>query len=282
MANENSFNHFEGINPTKLIAIQGETGKKVHASKVDKKDGPFYCPDTYDPLIVRKCYEKRDHFAYWGRLSPTGSRESDIHLNCKHELLHCLRESIPDGNWEVERVLNAIPEKNLVALRPDISGRIGESKVIVEVQASRISLDTIVKRSVEYSRRGGSILWLVPLTSSLGEENFRPRFFERFLHAMFFGRIYYWCKGDGLKITPVHFGNAERYIEYKTWFQDGEEKESGGYSKYYVSIKKPLAGQKVDLISCFNAQKRNQKLLNNEKIIIPESTIWMDNLKKWW
>ena len=74
----------------KISAKRVIDNKRVHASEVTKKDGPFYCPDTYEELIVRKCIEKTDHFAYKARMSPVASKESGLHKDCKDELLEAL------------------------------------------------------------------------------------------------------------------------------------------------------------------------------------------------
>jgi len=87
----------------KRVAKRVINNQFVHASTTNKSEGPFYCPDTFEELIVRKCIEKTDHFAYKARLSPVGSKESDLHKNCKDEILKILQEKLPDGKWAKER-----------------------------------------------------------------------------------------------------------------------------------------------------------------------------------
>src|SRR5690625_7561282 len=40
------------------------TGELVYAAGCTKADGPFYCGTCYSDAVVRKCTEKRDHFAH--------------------------------------------------------------------------------------------------------------------------------------------------------------------------------------------------------------------------
>ncbi|MFX6019072.1 competence protein CoiA family protein, partial [Acinetobacter baumannii] len=88
-------------------------------------------------------------------------------------------------------------------LIPDISGRIGDIRLAVEVQLSTLSLSAIIKRTTAYASRGIAVLWVVPLRFELGIEPFRPRQFEKYLHSMYYGRVYYWWPELGTAIAPV-------------------------------------------------------------------------------
>jgi len=270
----------------KLVAHTVEGHEEVEAKYVTKEDGPFYCPDTFEELIVRKCAEKVDHFAYKGRKSPTASKESELHKACKAELLALLEAKYPNGKWKAERHFEAKPQKDYAELQADLSGRIGEADgtpVIIEIQKSSVSLELIKHRTKEYNKRTAYILWIIPLTKELGEENFRPRLFERFLHTMYYGRVYYWHEGDGSILTPVHFDTAYRWIEESTWYDEhGEEQTAGGYDKAFTRTKKPLYGSPVDLLIDFTTKNRNKFDSDNEKLSAPESKIYLDNKMAWW
>ncbi len=271
---------------SKIIAKRVEDNKLVHASEVTKADAPFYCPETFEQLIVRKCKEKADHFAYHARKSPVGSKESDLHKACKRELLTALQLAYPSGSWEEEReTFKADETKGYTKVRPDLSGRIGGKNgkgLIIEVQASTLSLNTILHRTAQYSKRNAYILWVVPLKEDLGTANFRPRLFERFLHSMYYGRVYYWYIGNGSKLIPVHYGTAQRYIEVSTWREGGTERTEGGYFKDYLRVKKPEYGKPLDLITDFEPQIRDSFELKNEKMNIPACRIYLDKKTIWW
>lgn len=275
-------NDFE-ITNSKLSAKKVSDNKTVFASDVTKKDGPFYCPETFEELIVRKCVEKIDHFAYKARMSPIAGRESKLHKDCKNELLEILTKKFPNGNWKDERTLNEDIEKGFSKVIPDLSGRIDGKGVIIEIQKSSLSLKKIRHRTEQYTKRKAYILWIVPLLENLGSENFRPRLFERFLHTMYYGRVYYWYKGNGSKLIPVHFGTAERWIEESTWFDEsGEEQTTGGYEKPYLRVKKPEYGNIVDLVTDFKFDNRKEFELENDQLSSPECKIYMDKKPIWW
>lgn len=274
---------YERTDPIKVWAKISATNQPIHADDATKEDGPFYCPDTFEELIVRKCIEKRDHFAYKGKLSPIyKSSETKLHRNCKNEICEELKKQFPDGKWEVERPIPENKEKGIKKLKPDISGRIGNKPIVIEVQNSTLTLPKILKRVEGYSARGVSILWIVPLKEELGDEIFRPRLFEKYLHTMYYGKIYYWIKGNGTKLIPVHFDNADRWIDESHWFEeDGTERTEGGYFKTYKTIFKPNYGQVVDLKN-FVCHKREEFIPENENKSIPECWIFKDKLKTWW
>ena len=272
---------------SKLTAKRVEDNETVYASQVTKADAPFYCPDTFEQLIVRKCKEKVDHFAYHARKSAVGSLESELHKACKRELLAALKLAYPTGNWAEERTtFKEDEEKGYTKVKPDLSGRIGDKNgkgLIIEVQASALSLDTILHRTAQYTKRNAYILWIVPLKEELGTANFRPRLFERFLHSMYYGRVYYWYVGNGSKLIPVHYGTARRYIEVSSWREeDGGERTEGGYYKDYLRVKKPEYSKPLDLITDFEPQNRSDFELKNEKMNVPACNIFMDKKPIWW
>jgi hypothetical protein len=73
------------------------------------------------------------------------------------------------------------------------------------MQVSTIPVDLIARRTIEYARRGISILWVSPF----GEAGVRDgrghsiHAWERFIHAMYGGTFYYWTEDEML--LPVHF-----------------------------------------------------------------------------
>lgn len=267
----------------KVWAKISSTNAAIHADDATKDQGPFYCPDTFDELIVRKCVEKRDHFAYKARLSPVyQSNESKLHAECKKEICDYLKQKFPDGKWAVEREVPENRTRGLPKLVPDISGRIKDKPIIIEVQVSSLTLPKILKRVKGYYQRGAAILWIIPLKEKLGTESFRPRLFEKYLHSMYFGRAYYWIKGNGSRLIPVHYDSADRWINESRWFEaDGTERMEGGYFKTYKNTFKPNYGPEI-LIEEMTFHKRKEFIPENENKTIPECNIMKDTLKKWW
>lgn len=253
------------------------------ASQCTKSDGPFYCQECFSDAVLRKCTEKRDHFAHKARLSPViGPQEGALHKNCKNELVALLQERFPDGKWAVERTIEEKKEKGLAELRPDISGRIRGTPVAIEVQASALTPTKIIKRANEYTKRGIYLLWIVPLKEPLGELAFRPRLYERYLHSIYCGRTYYWWANQGLTVQPVHYGPAVRHIEYREWIENGSHMSGGGYDSKYRVIKSPVYGRSIDIAEGFEAEIRGEFTPDNERKAVPRCAIWKDTLSAWW
>ncbi len=259
-------------------------GKTVSASDVRKADGPFFDLITGEEVVVRKCTDKRDHFALLGRYSPVASRESRIHKECKKQLLQELQRLCPDGNWIDERKgFKKDKDKGYNRVVPDLSGRIHGKGVIVEVQISTLSIETILKRTETYSKRGAYIIWVLPLKEALGHEKFRPRLFEKFLHSMYYGRVYYWNEGDGLFLTPVHYDEATCYIEPKEYpDSNGQMQSGGGYEKRYKSFRTPNYGRNVHLVNDFKPEHNTGWEMKNEKKSVPPCNIYVDKERAWW
>ena len=265
------------------IARNPQTSRDFPAATCTSADGPFICRECFSDAVVRKCTEKRDHFAHIARLSPVaGAGESARHARCKNEILAAMQSTYPHGNWAVEREIPANAKLGTPLLVPDVSGRVGETRVAVEVQASTLTLPKLVRRSQDYSKRRIALVWVVPLTRELETLPMRPRLYERYLHSMYFGRIYYWWDGMGASVVPVHMGVASRHIEHREWYEDGELQTAGGFDAVYKTIKSPLFGRRVSLGPDFLSELRPEFTPENERKRVPELVLWRDNLAPWW
>jgi len=259
-------------------AVQKATGKRVHAFDVRKPDGPFYCEGCLGEAIHHFCTaDIRDHFAHIAQLTPiAGSKESELHLQCKTEVFQALRVKFPapaDGSWKWvcdDICIKENKTRKLAALRPDIGGRINGKRIAIEVQSSALTVPRILRRCHGYSQRNISILWVVPLCDDIGEKPFRPRHFERYLHSIYYGRVYYWRAGFGSCLLPVHFGIAWTHVEHREWYEEGELREAGGYNKPYKRIRTPLLRALVPIESGFNHHKRAEHRPWNERRSVPQ------------
>lgn len=282
---EDSYTYAECSGLVDGLALKKATNEQVYAGDVVKEDGPFYCSECLSDAIVRKCVEKKDHFAHEARLSAVYLKgDRALHDKCRDEICAALEKMFPDGKWATERSIPENKDKELARLVPDVSGRINDKRVVIEIQASILSLKEIKRRTIQYMHRECAVLWIVPLKEPLGEEKFRPRLFERYLHTMYYGRTYYWHEGQRSLVQPVHYGPAERWIEERQWFEeDGEERSGGGYNKTYKSLKTPLYGATLDICEDFIWYPRiDYPDKKNEKKSVPECIIYKDNLDDWW
>lgn len=265
------------------VARSLQTDEEWQAEIAHRDYGPFYCPVCYSDAVLRKCTEKIDHYAHKSRLSPVlGPKETALHAACKEEIRAQLANRFPDGKWASEREIPENKEHKIPLLRPDVSGRIGDHRVVVEVQASALTIPKIVKRTQAYAKRGICILWVVPLHEPLGHLPFRPRLYERYLHSIYYGRVYYWWAGQGVTLTPVHYGPAKRHIEYREWYEDGEEQSAGGYEATYKTIKTPIYGAPLNLSTDFTLEERGAFTPENERKEVPACRLWQDRLSPWW
>jgi competence protein CoiA len=261
-----------------------KTNQLYFASTSSKSDGPFYCTSCYSDAVLRKCADKKDHFAHKTPLSPVLPKgESELHEQCKSSICEYLKGKFPEGKWETERPIEENKEKKLSALRPDASGRINGQPVCIEVQASSLTIPEIIKRTKSYAKRKVAILWVVPLSEKLKSTPFRPRLYERYFHSIYYGRVYYWWPELGSSLAPVHFGVAQRHIEYSSWHdENGDFQEAGDYDKAYKVIKTPDFGPTLDIDEDFYFHPRNEFTPENERKAVPACLIWKDKLDQWW
>lgn len=268
------------------FALIRQTGQRVHVEDVTKSDGPFICPSCLSDAVRKHCTEKKDHFAHKAPTSKVIKQsESALHRECKLEIFEALRTSIPDGRWVCDSVrIKADKSRKLPELQPDIGGRINGKRIAIEIQVSSLTLPQIIKRVSGYSGRDVAIIWIVPLKEPLPDGIFRPRLYERYLHSIYYGRTYYWMRGDGLLVTPVHYGLAWRHVPYSEWYDVnlGEQRDAGGYDRPYKRLRIPIAHSKVSLVDTFYHHQRDEFIPWNELKAVPQSYIFRDRLGIWW
>lgn len=257
---------------------------RVHATSVDKDDGPFVCIGCNMDVIHRRPYHIRRHFAHHARVSPLDtSRESWLHHRCKTEIFHALQDAHPRGNWicDTRRVIRRRKDDK-INRQPDIGGRIGRQPLVIEVQRSSIGIRQLLARTADYTAMGITILWVIPLTEDLGTDLFRPRLIERYLHSLYYGRVYYWLPGIGASVLPTHFSPAVRAVPFRT-NEDGHWNDAGFYNKPYKLIRRPNAyGGTIPIIFGFSPHERSAFLPWGETQPLPPARLWRDTLFPWW
>ena len=256
-----------------LTSIQKLDAKKVAAWEVTKADGPFSCPKCQSETILRKGMIKIPHFAHKPPIfCEYGKGESEHHRRCKNEIYLQL---VKHSNITVEL------EKDLGNVVPDIFIDFGEDKlkVAIEVQISQLTMSRIISRTSEYNRLGIYVLWLPIYDDILEEERYSPKAWEKWLHATYYGRVYYWVKD--LLITPVHFDEYQLYVEDSEWYESGGELRSeGGYYKRSKRYRTPKKGTIVDFAKDFKPNTRRS--WSGGDIVVPECKILVDKQQKWW
>jgi len=263
--------------------------KLVFADNVEKEHGPFYCPECLSEVIIRKCFEKVDHFAHRASQTPViRKKDSDLHSKCEQVFIEYFQRTYPNGKWETERPIKADVKKGLSEVIPDLSGRIivGEKAfpVAIEIQKTPYTVNRILKKTTEYYKRGVYVLWIVPLRKKMEEKPIRPRLFEKFLHGLYFGKIYYWYEELGHQVIPVHFSPTSRWIEPSSWYDRsyGEERSGGGFHYYYRTIKAPKIQSPISIDDSFMFECRDWYWNKRYKKEIPAAYILSHTKSNWW
>jgi len=140
----------------------------INIKEVSKEDGELYCAEYLSKVNFRRCTDKIDHLYHVARQSNMDfTPESKLHLACKNELLSALQSIYPEGNWEEERHISNINST------PNLSGRINNKPLAIEIQKSSIKPSDIIKRTEKYASIGVPVLWIVLLYEPLVQKTIK-------------------------------------------------------------------------------------------------------------
>lgn len=224
------------------------------AWEASRDDRPFLCHCCASQVTLRRGGVRAAHFAHQPPVTcEYGVGESAEHRRCKI--------SIYEHLFAHPRVTRCEMERNLGTVRPDVSAYLDNVPFAIEVQLSSLSLDKIRYRTSEYARKGIYVLWLPLYTPELRRELYQPRPWERWLHAAYFGRVYYWL--EGLKVVPVHF--RDYYAQVR-----GRTRDYQKLSRRKV----PVDGQVAVLTNDFGPVRR--EAWSGESLSIPQSKLLME------
>jgi len=243
-----------------LTAARKSDEQKVAAWEVERSAGPFLCFCCKQTVTLRKGEIKAAHFAHMPPVTcEYGAGESEAHRRCKLALYECLSSHPRVHKCEMERDLGTV--------RPDVSAYINDVPVAIEVQLSNLSLARIQYRTMEYARKGIYVLWLPIHTPDLRQELYALRPWEHWLHAAYFGRVYYWL--EGARILPIHFRDYYANIRGRT----------RDYQKL-TRRKVPIDGNEIVLTDDFRPIERES--WSGQRISIPPSRLFVDSQPKWY
>jgi competence protein CoiA len=202
-----------------LSARRKSDGQTVTAYFERKSNGPFLCLQCNEEVILKSGRNRVDHFAHANpRACKFAEGESDLHRRCKLEIFEALQKSAGVRDIALERPMG----RN----RPDVSARINGVPVAIEVQISALSIETLMQRTIDYFRKGIYVLWLLQWTPALDAARYTPKLWEKWIHAAYFGRVYYWT--GGLTVVSYTFEPYLRSIRKKTWYSARGKKVTGG------------------------------------------------------
>ena len=255
-----------------LTSIREFDGQKVMARDSVKSHGPFLCPKCHSQTVLRKGRVKVHHFAHKPPVfCQYGQGESDVHRECKQSLFNCLSQIPAIGACELE--------KDLGKVIPDVFFMNANTKIAIEIQISSLTMERIMERTEEYGILGIYVLWLPIMNNSLYSNAYAPRHWERWLHATYYGRVYYWI--HGLTVAAIHFDDYQLWVEGSQWYtSDGEETSAGGYFKKSKRYRTPNHGPNLHLLDDFRYTYRSAWTGGN--IIVPSCRILVDKHSVWW
>jgi competence protein CoiA len=264
-----------------MLVAEDEKNVRCLAWETDKRQGPFQCPECRGDVILKKGIIRQHHFAHRPPITcQYGTGESDLHHQAKRELYQHFLQNNFCYKCEIERKLPGV--------RPDISLYIRTFPVAIEIQRSSVDIQEIIRKAELYDKLGLYLLYLFPesgpnLLWHDGEDEYycRPNQWEKFIHSMYFGRVYYWL--SGLKIRAFHFGEFQTYVETRYWYDNnGDEQSTGGYCKTAKLMKTPSEFPDGDLDLVDDFQNRVRPQYHMENWTVPRCKLWTDTRSKWW
>jgi competence protein CoiA len=252
-----------------LYAIN-EKKERCFSLEIEKKEGPFFCEECGEELILKKGSIKIHHFAHKKSTNCIyGNGETEEHYKIKKEIFDYFSNQENCKICEIEKRLNGS--------RPDVFLNIDNNDIAIEIQKSSIDINEIYRRTLNYSKLGIAVLWISP--------NMFPKFiihkksnrlvynikeWELFIHCLYYGRLYYW-KGDGY-LNTFHFEPLILKKEDSNWSQ--------GYEYKAKKLKIPIMPKKYFLIKDFKVLDRNSFFSKNWSV--PNCKIFYDGNEKWW
>jgi competence protein CoiA len=249
-----------------LSARRISDGHTVTAYLESKKNGPFACLECGDTVALKTCKSRINHFAHVDLQPCQFARgESDTHRKCKTEIYEALSRQPNVTDVVLERVLGTV--------RPDVSAFINGIPVAIEVQISSLSIETIMHRTIEYHRKGIYVLWLLQWKPALDAPRYTPKLWEIWLHAAYFGRVYYWIGGQS--VVSYHFDADFKTVPQTSWYsKEGKKMTGGGYSRKSKRYRRAIRGKTLNIAANFSPRERY--LWANNEIVIPDARLLID------
>ncbi|MDO8772587.1 MAG: competence protein CoiA family protein [Burkholderiaceae bacterium] len=254
-----------------LTAMRRSDTAKVTARDSERTEAPFQCPTCQREVTLHKGRIKVHHFAHKPPVTcARGIGESEAHLQAKLAIFDALKREGNVADLEIERDCGIS-----VA---DVFARISGTPVAIEIQRSALSANQINARTQNYHRLGIAVLWIALPSPDLATSKYSPSAWEKWCHATYYGRIYYWDQGQVLKVA--HFDPYVIEVPHSTWYEGGSERSAGGYDKRSKRWRTPRLGIPVLISASFHRSHR--EAWQGGTVAIPECSIYLDRQTKWW
>jgi competence protein CoiA len=92
-------------------------------------------------------------------------------------------------------------------------------------------------------------------TPKLDGGHYAPKLWEKWIHAAYFGRVYYWIQG--LQVVSYTFEPSLKSVPQKTWYaQNGRKITGGGYTRRLKRHRTAVRGATLNLTTDFGPKER--------------------------
>lgn len=256
-----------------LTALRQADGRKVQAGHSHRLHGPFQCPGCGRPALLVKGTVRVHHFRHQAEpgdcLRSLG--ESALHRDCKQAIFCALQAA--------EGVAGVELEKDIGSNVADVFALIRGVPVAVEIQRSELPIEVLERRTLTYHAQQVHVLWVALAGEEIAFTPYSPRAWERWCHATYGGRVYYWTQGDVLQ--PVHFDAHWLHTpEFTTRDAQGQPMTVGGQMRHSKRYRAPNHGQRVSISSSFRPVVRRER--SGGTLHVPRCSLYVDCQLAWW
>lgn len=246
-----------------LCAFSKLHNREVRADAINANHAPFFCRDCNQEVVLKLGSVRVPHFAHKNPEScPYASGETDAHRKCKLEIYNALLKE--------PGVAKVALERSLKTARPDVSAYIHGVPVAIEVQISSLSIETIIRRTSEYARKGIYVLWLLQWTPYVDGYRYAPRLWEKWIHEAYFGNVYYWQ--GGLNIACYRFDDYFEATARNLANQKRSRISSSPKPSQSKRFRIPTRASILNLVKDFTA--RNRRAWTGSGFVVPGSKLF--------
>lgn len=168
-------------------------GKQIYAWMAEDREADYRCPKCNEPVRLRKGCKKIPHFAHIATKNCLyGEALTEDHLIVQKELFEI---------FEHNNIPCKIEYRGIDGRRADVFTIFQNSKIVFEIQHSRIEPQTILERNQDYNRADCSVMWILTpfyFAKFAGEyktEKIRFSSWQQYLKELY-GVVYVWNKGS--------------------------------------------------------------------------------------
>lgn len=250
-----------------MLSAYDQQGTLLIGWDVTREQGPFFCPECKERVVLKKGSYITHHFAHMPSSECTyGVGESEEHRKAKYQIYETLRQQPGVTKLAVERPLGKV--------RPDISFYWEERDyVALEMQISAVSPEEISRRTSIYTSKKIAVLWTKPYR----RENmscltpYRTSLLERYLHALYFGNVYYWLGGELL--YPIHFEPYSSIVGLQVAFDEDEDRQRIEGIRQFSSVVRNLDPGEVVRVTDLKQVWRPARQIGS--FVLPRARLWM-------